>query len=325
MRTGKELILATKIFATEDRTKSWYYMLSTLILMVFSLGLTFWNINFGFKIAASIVSGLLLVRMFVIYHDHQHNAILNQSKAANFIMHSFSIYILAPSSIWKRSHDFHHKHNSKLHVSDIGSFPTVTKEQYINFTNKQKLYYLALRHPLNIFFGYITVFMLSFCINSAVKSTRKHWDCLVALILHFSFGAILFYYGGVLALLLTLVIPHTIACGLGSYLFYVQHNFPKVKFRLMQAWRYEHAAIESTSFFLMHPIMNWFTGNIGYHHVHHMNSRIPFYRLQEAMEKIPELQQVYTTTFSIKDIVACLELKLWDSEQNRMITLKELD
>ena len=325
MRTGKELILATKTFASEDRSKSWYYTLSTLVLTMVSLSLTYWNINLGLRIVASIVSGLLLVRMFVIYHDHQHNAILNQSRVANFIMHCFSIYILAPSSIWKRSHDFHHKHNSKLHVSDIGSFPTVTKDQYLKFTTKEKLYYLALRHPLNIFLGYITVFLFSFCINSAVKSTRKHWDCVVAIVLHLAFGSLLFYFGGVMALFLTLIVPHIIACGLGSYLFYVQHNFPKAKFRLMQEWRYEHAAVESTSFFKMNPVMQWFTGNIGYHHVHHMNSRIPFYRLKEAMEKIPELQQVYTTTFNLKDIIACLELKLWDPEHKRMITLKEIE
>lgn len=324
MRTGKDLILATKVFAVENVAKSWFYTLSTLALLILSLALTYWNINLPLRIASSLLSGLLLVRMFVIYHDHQHHAILYQSPMANLLMKAFSIYILAPSSIWKRSHDFHHKHNSKLHVSDIGSFPTVTKDQYLDFTPQQRFAYLAMRHPLNIFFGYITVFMYSFCINSAIKSTRKHLDCVLALVLHFGFGALLFYYGGFTALFLTLIIPHLIACGLGSYLFYVQHNFPKAHFRLMREWQYEHAAMESTSYFVMSRWMRWFTGNIGYHHVHHINSRIPFYRLQEAMDQIPELQNVYTTSFHIKDVYACLRLKLWDTAQNRMIKLSEI-
>ena len=324
MRTGKELILATKIFAKEDTFKSWYYTLTTLVLLCAALSFTYWNYNIYLRAASSVLSGLLLVRMFVIYHDHQHHAILYQSKAAEIIMKIFSVYILAPTSIWKRSHDFHHNHNSKLHVSDIGSFPTVTKAEYLSYTSKQKFTYLALRHPLNILLGYLTVFMFSFCINSALKSTRKHWDCVVALVLHFGFGIALFMFGGFTALFLTLIIPHIIACGLGSYLFYVQHNFPKVHFRLQQEWQYEHAAVESTSFFEMNKVMRWFTGNIGFHHVHHLNSRIPFYRLEEAMEKIPELQQVHTTSFNFRDIIGCLRLKLWDSDQKRMISLKEM-
>lgn len=159
MRSGKELILATKIFATENRIHSWYYLLSTLLFLILALGLTLWNFNLFFRIISSIITGLLLVRMFVIYHDHQHNAILNRSKIASLIMKAFGLYILAPTGIWKRSHDFHHKHNSKLHVTDIGAFPTITKAQYMQCSDNERNRYLALRHPVNIALGYVTVFM----------------------------------------------------------------------------------------------------------------------------------------------------------------------
>ncbi len=182
-----------------------------------------------------------------------------------------------------------------------------------------------MRHPLNILFGYLTIFMYSFCINSIVNSTRKHLDCGLALLLHFSFGAVLVIYGGWSAVFLTLVIPHFIACGLGSYLFYVQHNFPGARFKLMSSWDYAHAATFSTSYFKMNPVMRWFTGNIGFHHVHHLNSRIPFYRLEEALHNIPELKDATTTSFSLKNIYGCLRLKLWDPETNEMIGLRELN
>ncbi|TAH27725.1 MAG: fatty acid desaturase [Cytophagales bacterium] len=324
MRSGKELILATKTYTNENRYKSWYYTFSTLLFLIISLCLTYWNLNNVLKAFFSLLSGLLLIRMFVIYHDHQHHAILYQSKLANVLMKIFSIYILAPTSVWKRSHDFHHNHNSKLHVSDIGSFPTITKAQYLELNKKEQFYYLALRHPLNIFLGYLTVFMYSFCIQSTVKSFSKHWDCLIALIVHFTIGFLLVFFGGVENLFLTLIIPHLIACGLGSYLFYVQHNFPTISFAPQSDWRYVDAALESTSYFKMNRIMRWFTGNIGYHHVHHLNSRIPFYRLEEAMQDIPELQDAPTTSFNIKEILSCLSLKLWDAEHKKMITLKEI-
>ncbi len=277
------------------------------------------------RIVCTLLSGLLLVRMFVIYHDHQHFAILCNSKVANFIMTLFGMYILAPTSIWKRSHDFHHNHNSKLHVSDIGSFPTITKQQFIVLSKKKRFIYLAMRHPLNILFGYITIFTFSFCLNSFLNSTRKHLDCGLALLIHISFGSWLVYAGGVSSLFLTLIIPHFIACAIGSYLFYVQHNFPGASFKLMENWKYDYAALHSTSYLEMNPLLKWFTGNIGLHHVHHLNSRIPFYRLDEAMESMPELKSAIRTSFSIKDMYGCLRLKVWDNDANKMIGLKEIE
>ena len=324
MRTDKELILASKAFTKENRSKSWFSVLSTFLILVVALAGSYWNIHSIGRIICSILSGLLLIRMFVLFHDHQHHAILHQSKAASFIMKCFGIYILAPSSIWKRSHDFHHKHNSKLHVTDIGSYSTITKQEFSNLPKLQKLEYLAMRHPINILFGYLTIFMYSFCINSILKSPKKHLDCGLALLFHFSFGILLFWYGGWQGLLFTLIIPHLIACGLGSYLFYVQHNFPGAEFKLLNNWDYAHAATFSTSYLKMNPVMKWFTGNIGYHHIHHLNSRIPFYRLEETLRSMPELNNVKTISFSIKHIYGCLRLKLWDPETNQMIALSDL-
>ena len=313
------MILASKPFTRENKTKSWLYTLSTLFFLIISLVSTCTFEPIFVRLFFSVLSGLLLVRMFVIYHDHQHHAILNSSKTAEFIMYWFGIYILAPTSIWKRSHDFHHKHNSKLHVSDVGSFPTITKEEYEALSSSDKFKYLAARHPINILVGYITIFMFSFCVNSIVKSPKKHWDCGYALIIHFAFGAFLVVNGGVVALLLTLVLPHLIACMLGCYLFYVQHNFPGASFKLRENWSYDFAATHSSSFFKMNPVMNWFTGNIGFHHVHHLNSRIPFYRLEEAMNAIPELQNVQVTTFSPRCVYSALRLKVWDPESDQLI------
>jgi omega-6 fatty acid desaturase (delta-12 desaturase) len=89
-------------------------------------------------------------------------------------------------------------------------------------------------------------------------------------------------------------------------------------------WSYEHAALESSSYMVMRPFWRWVTANIGYHHIHHINSRIPFYRLPEAMEKIPELQEAKITTLSPLDICRCLRLKIWDPDANRMIPLNQL-
>jgi omega-6 fatty acid desaturase (delta-12 desaturase) len=106
---------------------------------------------------------------------------------------------------------------------------------------------------------------------------------------------------------------------MGSYLFYAQHNFPSVTFVGNEEWTYEGAALDSSSFMKLNPIMHWFTANIGYHHIHHMNSRIPFYRLPEVWEAIPEMRTAKTTSLKIKDVWACLKLKVWDFEKQKMV------
>ncbi|HTN16930.1 MAG TPA: fatty acid desaturase, partial [Chitinophagaceae bacterium] len=124
-------------------------------------------------------------------------------------------------------------------------------------------------------------------------------------------------------LLFTIILPFTITCAIGSYLFYAQHNFPGVLFNSNEDWTYERAALESSSYMRTNKLMAWFSGNIGYHHIHHLNARIPFYRLPEAYHAITELQTAKQTSLKISDMVKCFRLKIWDPEVQRMISLKE--
>jgi Fatty acid desaturase len=322
--TGKELILATKAFAKENRATSWLLMLSTLFLLVAGITGTIILENIWLRLACSIFTGLLIVRMFVIYHDHQHHAILNKSVVADAIMTAFGIYVLAPTSIWKRSHDYHHNHNSKLFSASIGSYPIASKTKFLSMTPAERRLYLFIRHPLTVGFGYFTMFIYGMCVSSFVCAPRKHIDSLVALVLHIVFITAVVWFGGWQAWLFVILIPYLIACGIGSYLFYAQHNFPTTTFSGNSDWKYEAAAMESSSYMLMNPFMQWVTGNIGYHHIHHLNSRIPFYRLPEAMAAIPELQKAKTTSLKPSDIVACFRLKIWDPEQGRMTGIDHL-
>ena len=322
MLEGKKLILATRPYAREERAKSWLFTLSTLLLLVLSLTCTLVLPYLAERIVASILSGLLIVRMFVIYHDHQHHAILHKSWIADVIMVTFGMYVLAPSSIWKRSHDYHHKHNSKLFSASIGSYPIITRKKFESITPAERRQYLFSRHPITIAGGYLSMFMIGMCVQSFLSSPRKHIDSLIALIIHLGGSVAVCYFLGWQSWLLFILLPFTIACGIGAYLFYAQHNFPNVQFCCNTEWTYEKAALESSSYMVMSPVMAWFTANIGYHHIHHLNSRIPFYRLPEVMKKFPELQQCKTTSLHPRDVIACLRLKVWDQKNRMMVGLK---
>jgi len=324
MLCGKDLILATKPFAREIRSKSWLYTLTTLGCVILALAGTVFIPWLPVRVLISVMAGLLLVRMFVIYHDHQHHTILAKSKAADILMAAFGIYMLAPTSIWKRSHDHHHKHNSKLFSASIGSFPIATRQKFQAMSGGERIGYLAIRHPLTIGLGYFTMFLIGMCVASFISSPRKHIDSLIALVLHITASVLIFVYLGWLTWLLFFFVPFLIAFALGSYLFYAQHNFPGVTFCCNKDWAYDKAALESSSYMVMNPVMHWFTGNIGYHHIHHLNAKIPFYRLPEVMNHFPELQKAKTTSLHPKEVFACLRLKVWDQEKGSMISLREL-
>ena len=321
MLEGKQLILATKQFANEIRWKSWFHTISSLLLLTGLLIATATISNIWGRIVCSILSAMLLSRCFIIFHDYQHHTILPKSPFAKFLFTIFGVYMITPPNIWKRSHDHHHNHNAKLFSVSIGSFPIMTKQKFMEASKMDRFIYLSVRHPLNMFFAYFTTFMYGICIQSFLSNPRKHWDSLAVLIIHFSFAIFLIVNFGWLTWLLTFFLPFFLSHMLGSYLFYAQHNFPEVVFRNNVEWSYSNAALESSSYMAMNPILEWITANIGYHHIHHLNSRIPFYRLPEAMAKIPELQKVNITTLKPRDIIACLRLKLWDPDLNKMIPL----
>ncbi len=320
-RSAKEIILDSKPFAEENRTKSWYHMLSTLALLLLALAGTFLPLPWVVRLVFSLLSGLLMVRFFVIYHDYLHKAILQDSAIANAIMTLYGLFILAPTTIWSRTHDHHHHHNSKLSNRGIGSYPLVSRQKFYELTKLQQRIYLASRHPLTILFGYFSIFLFDLNLKSIFQSPRKHLDCLLAVVIHFSIGAFLFSVGGWATLLFSWLLPFLLAHGMGAYLFYAQHNFPSAIYQENEGWTYIGAALESTSLLKTNRLMEWFTANIGYHHVHHLNHRIPFYRLQEAMQAIPELHHPKTTSLHPKEVWACLRLKVWDVDQQKMTPL----
>jgi omega-6 fatty acid desaturase (delta-12 desaturase) len=276
------------------------------------------------RVPSSVLSAMLLVRLFVIYHDQQHRAILPKSKLAEACMKLFGICSLCPSTVWRSTHDDHHAHNCQLRIENIGSFPIMTKEHFQKSSSLDRFKYLAMRHPLTLALGYLTVFFYSMSLVPAITSPRRCWDAWPAVLVHLGLATLLVWHWGWLAFGLTMALPFCIAGALGAYLFYAQHNFPGVVLRDEEGWTYEGAALDSSSHLKTGAVIGWFTANIGYHHIHHLNHRIPFYRLPEVYRAIPELQQAKGTSFWPGEVLRCLRLKVWCVETQRMVGLRDL-
>lgn len=324
MKPAQTLHARTKAYARDSYWKSWWCVLSTTFLLGAAVAGTFPWLPLAGRLASSVLAGLLIVRLFVIYHDQQHRAILAKSRLAAVLMRFVGIWMLCPNAIWRSSHDYHHSHNCQLRSAHIGSFPIMTREQYRQTPPGGRLAYLLMRHPLTIVLGYLTVFLWGMVILPFFNSPRKYIDSVPALLLHGAEATVLVICVGWLGLGLTLLLPFFIACGLGSYLFYAQHNFPGVVLKDNKGWTFEGAALESSSHLKTNRLMAWFTANIGYHHIHHINHLVPFYRLPEVYRAIPELRQAKTTSLHPLEVLRCLRLKVWCVETQRMVGVPRL-
>jgi omega-6 fatty acid desaturase (delta-12 desaturase) len=315
----RELIAETRRFTREDVGKSVFYVASTFALLALALFAAARAPHFGLRCAASAIAGLLVVRAFILYHDHLHSALLPRSAIARALFRVYGVLVLAPPTVWKQTHDYHHAHTAKIVGSHVGSFAMLTTDMYRAASPRQRFAYRVVRHPLTIALGYVTIFLYGMCLAPLLRSPRKHADAGIALVVHAAIVLLLVLRCGVETALLVGIAPLAIACATGSYLFYAQHNFPSVHVQPRQSWSFSRAALESSSYMELGPVMRWFTGNIGYHHVHHLNAAIPFYRLPEAMAAIEGLQDPPRTTLSPRDVLACLRLKLWDSARGEMV------
>jgi omega-6 fatty acid desaturase (delta-12 desaturase) len=318
-RSERELIRATKPLTVENRAKSWWALVQTLIVLAALLAGTVILPHLALRLAASLVAGLTVVRLFILYHDFMHGALLRRSKVARAIFYVYGTIVMTPPRVWRETHNYHHAHTAKIVGSHIGSYLTVTTGMWMRMKPLERFAYRAIRHPLTILLGYFTIFMWGMCVAPFVRAPKKHVDALIALVTNWALTALILWKFGFAVFALTYFLPLAVAMASGAYLFYAQHNFPDVHIQGRDSWSYARAALESSSYMKMGPVMEWFTGNIGYHHVHHLNQLIPFYRLPEAMEQIPELQSPRVTSLAPKDILACFAQKLWDPQTKRMV------
>ena len=314
---------ASKAFAQDHAPTTWRMLLVTLAGVALLEGALVSALPWPAKLPLSILLGLLQVRLFAFFHDFQHGALLRESRLAGSLMAAIGTFLLTVPSVWRETHDFHHANNSKLAGSSIGSFPIVSLAAWSEMDQRRRRAYRRARHPLTLLLGYPLVFLWGMNLAPFLRSPRRHWSALLALAVHGALVLVLGWTLGWPTALVAVVVPMGLCHAVGSYLFFAQHNFVGVRFSSRAEWSHGHAALHASSMFDMSPVMRWFTGNIGYHHVHHLNHRIPFYRLPEAMAGIEALQHPSRTSW--RDIPACLRLGIWDPARGRMIGYREAD
>ena len=332
--SGRDLRDKTRPFAQEHTGRSWFEVTSTIGLLAAALFFAATSTWWPLRTVLSILAGLVLVRAFILYHDYLHQALLRESRLANLLFRTLGLLMLSPPRYWQFSHNFHHGKVGKVLpssdepggvvTSDLGAFPLMSTDAWLDASTLQRILYRIHRHPLTLLVAYVTVFLYSLCILPFVTGPRRYWDSGLSILLHGALIALVWYFAGFSTTFFTVLLPFTIASSVGACLFFVQHNYEGMQLLESSDWDFYAGAIEASSFLELGPVLCWFTGNIGYHHIHHLNPLIPFYRLPEVMAAVPELKQATEgRELHLGDIAACFWLNLWDKRKCRLVSYGE--
>jgi omega-6 fatty acid desaturase (delta-12 desaturase) len=283
------------------------------------------KISYWLTLIAAIPTAGFLVRLFMIQHDCGHGALFSARNVNDWVGRTIGVLTLTPYDYWRRSHALHHAGSGNLDRRGFGDIDTLTVKEYLALCGRQRLRYRLYRHPLVMFgLGPAYLFLIQHRLPlGAMLKGRLPWfgtmmtNVAIAVV---SLGMVLLV--GLEAFLLIHLPLVLLAASAGVWLFYVQHQFEETHWSRGQEWQHEEAALHGSSYYDLPPILMWFTGNIGIHHLHHLASRIPFHRLPKVMKDHPELSKIGRLT--IRDSLATVRLTLWDEQKRRLISFRDL-
>lgn len=282
--------------------------------------------RFWLTLLLAIPTAGLLVRLFIIQHDCGHGSFFKSRAANDFVGRALSLLTFTPYGSWSRSHAAHHASTGNLDRRGKGDVETLTVAEYQASATIKKLRYRLYRNP---FVMVILGAPINFIVLQRLplgqgyrdaKSRRSILSLDLALLVTLGLAFALFGVSPVVTTYLPVMI---IASWFGNWLFYVQHQFETTHWARDSDWDFYEAAVSGSSYFKLPPVLQWFSGNIGLHHVHHLCSRIPNYRLQACLDTAPELNRL-SRPISWRESLGCWRLALWDERDHRLVRFRDL-
>lgn len=327
---------------TEPRSaKEWVKILSQyrephLGRSIFELGITigpfviFWafawwslGVSYWLTFAISLINGAFLLRLFIIQHDCGHGSFFANRTVSDWLGRVLGVLTLTPYDVWRQSHAIHHGATGNLHRRGIGDIHTMTVDEYQALTPLRKLLYRLYRNPIVLFgLGPGYLFLLENRIPVNFMDKARFWmsamgtNAGIVLAL-----GVIAYFGGLLPILLIFLPSTLLAATAGMWLFYVQHQFEDTHWEGEDDWHLHEAALHGSSHYVLPRILQWASGNIGIHHVHHLQSRIPFYRLTEVLRDHGEL--AISNRMTIRESIDTARRHLWDTDRKQLLTFAQ--
>jgi len=314
-------------YARPSVAASVFQLVTTLLLWAAGWAAMYWSmITVGYWLALlfALPTALLSVRIFILHHDCGHGSFFPSNRWNTWVGSVLGLLVVTPYHTWKRQHATHHAHNGNLDHRGIGDIDTATIREYMAMSKRDRLLYRLYRSPLVLFgIGPIWQFAIMQRIPSTIpkswkKERRNIWmtnfillGLAVALVTLGDWRVVVMLYLPVMA----------IAASVGVWLFYVQHQFNPTYWEKSEDWDYHTAAVDGSSHYDLPRWLHWLTANIGYHHIHHLDSRIPNYRLPKVHQECEPLQKA--DRLKLWQSLSCANLKLWDEDSHRLVSFRE--
>ncbi len=285
------------------------------------------SLEYGYWITLllAVPAAGLLVRFFIIQHDCGHGSFFKSRFANNIVGRAIGVLTLTPYDYWRNAHAVHHATSGNLDRRGVGDIDTMTVREYQGLSRWRRFAYRAYRHPLVLFgIGPIYLFVLKHRLPFDLPLLKKGlWFSVMATNLAIvALTVALAMMIGTVDLLKVQIPVTLLASSIGVWMFFVQHQFEDSYWRHEGDWNFHQASLQGSSYYSLPRVLQWFTASIGIHHIHHLCSRIPNYRLQECLDGIPELKQVSRLT--LRESLKCARLSLWDEDIGRMVRFREL-
>jgi omega-6 fatty acid desaturase (delta-12 desaturase) len=283
------------------------------------------HVSYWLALVIAVPAAGFLVRLFMIQHDCGHGSFFRHRLANDWVGRVVGVLTLTPYDFWRRTHAVHHATSGNLDSRGTGDIDTMTVAEYLACSRWGRLRYRLYRHPAVMFgLGPAYLFILQHRLPVGLMTAGwRPWlstmatNAAIALI-----AATLIWFIGLKAFLLV-QLPITLLAGsIGVWLFYVQHQFEQTSWNRARTWSMHEAALQGSSHYDLPPVLRWFTANIGIHHVHHLCSRVPFYRLPRVLRDHPELGAIGRLTLG--DSLRSIRLVLWHENWQRLISFREL-
>jgi omega-6 fatty acid desaturase (delta-12 desaturase) len=280
------------------------------------------SVNVWISLAIAVPAAAFLVRFFMIQHDCGHGAFFRRRGVNDWVGRIIGVVTLTPYDVWRQSHAVHHATSGNLGKRGTGDIDTLTVREYLALPGWRRLAYRAYRHPVVMFgVGPAYHFLLRNRLPVGLMGAGwRYWASAMGTNVAIALAAgVLIYLMGAAPFLLVHLPIVLMASSIGVWLFYVQHQFEDTFWAEPEAWDLPDAALYGSSHYDLPGVLGWLTANIGVHHVHHLCSRIPYYRLPQVLRDHPELGLVRRLTF--RQSLRCVKLRLWDESQRKLVPI----
>jgi len=311
-----------------NRARSIFELVVTAVPLVLLWILMWWavvDIGYWLCLLLSVPAAGFLVRLFMIQHDCGHGAFFRHRLANDWVGRVLGVLTLTPYDFWRRTHALHHASSGNLERRGIGDVDTLTVSEYLALSRLRRFLYRLYRHPIVMFgVGPAYLFILKHRLPVGLMGGGwQPWLSTMATNLAIAVAAAtMIWFVGIGPFLLVHLPMTLLGASIGVWLFYVQHQFEVTFWAHDEDWNVHDAALHGSSHYDLPAVLRWFTANIGVHHVHHLCSRIPYYRLPRTLRDHPELGAVGRLT--LVQSLLCVRLALWDEGQRRLISFREL-